>query len=67
MMPKKTLTQDTVMRRIGLSRSTIYKKRIEGTFPQAIKLSDGRIGWHEKDIDEWIDSRPLVKTKKESK
>lgn len=66
-MPKKTLTQDTVMRRIGLSRSTIYKKRIEGTFPQAIQLSDGRIGWHEGDIDEWIDSRPLVNTKKKKK
>jgi prophage regulatory protein len=66
-MPKKTLTQDIVIRRIGLSRSTIYKRRIEGTFPQAIQLSDGRIGWHEEDIDEWIDSRPLANIQKKLK
>jgi prophage regulatory protein len=59
-MASKTLTQDIVIRRTGLSRTTIYKNRIEGTFPQAIQLSEGRIGWKEEDIDKWIDDRPVA-------
>lgn len=44
----------TVLARTGLSRSTIYRKIAEGTFPPRIKISINGAGWRESDIDCWI-------------
>jgi prophage regulatory protein len=44
----------TVLARTGLSRSTIYRKIAEGTFPAQVKISVNGAGWHESDIDLWI-------------
>ena len=44
----------TVLARAGLSRSTIYRKIAEGTFPPRIKISINGAGWKESDIDRWI-------------
>jgi len=44
----------TVLARTGLSRSTIYRKIAEGTFPAQLKISMNGSGWHESDIDRWI-------------
>jgi prophage regulatory protein len=42
----------TVLARTGLSRSTIYRKIGEGTFPAQLKISVNGTGWH--DINRWI-------------
>jgi prophage regulatory protein len=44
----------TVLSRTGLSRSTIYRKIAEGTFPAQLKISTNGTGWHESDINRWI-------------
>jgi prophage regulatory protein len=44
----------TVLARTGLSRSTIYRKIAEGTFPPRIKISINGAGWKESAIDRWI-------------
>jgi prophage regulatory protein len=44
----------TVLSRTGLSRSTIYRKIAEGTFPAQLKISTNGSGWHESDINRWI-------------
>ena len=44
----------TVLARTGLSRSTIYRKIAEGTFPAQIRISANGAGWRESDIDRWI-------------
>ncbi len=44
----------TVLARTGLSRSTIYRKIAEGTFPAQMRISVNGAGWHESDIDRWI-------------
>ena len=44
----------TVLSRTGLSRSTIYRKIADGTFPAQLKISTNGTGWHESDIDRWI-------------
>jgi prophage regulatory protein len=44
----------TVLARIGLSRSTIYRKIAEGTFPPRIKISVNGAGWRESDINRWV-------------
>ncbi len=36
----------TVLARTGLSRSTLYRKISEGTFPRQTKISVRSAGWH---------------------
>src|SRR5262245_46328548 len=45
-----------VLRRIGVSPSTLYRMRTEGRFPAAIELTGkSRIGWRLGDIKAWAD------------
>lgn len=41
----------------GLSRSSIYAKMENETFPTAIKLSERSVGWLEHEIQEWLKNR----------
>jgi predicted DNA-binding transcriptional regulator AlpA len=45
---------------IPYDRSTIYKKRLDGSFPEPLRLSPGTIAWRVSDIEEWLASRPRV-------
>jgi prophage regulatory protein len=52
------LRRKQVETRTGLSRSTIYARIAEGTFPAPINLCGGRaVGWIESEIDTWLRSR----------
>jgi prophage regulatory protein len=44
----------TVLARTGLSRSTLYRKIGEGSFPQQVRISTHGAGWHESAINRWI-------------
>lgn len=44
----------TVLDRTGLSRSTLYRKIAEGTFPRQVPISVNGAGWHESAIKRWI-------------
>jgi len=47
-----------VKARTGLSRSTVYLKISEGTFPSAISLGGKRaVGWIEEEIQTWIENQ----------
>ena len=52
--PDRIIRLRTVLARTGLSRSTIYRKIAEGTFPAQLKISTNGSGWHESDIVSWI-------------
>ena len=45
----------TVLERTGLSRSTVYRKIAEGTFPSQVRISVHGAGWRESAINRWID------------
>ena len=45
----------TVLARTGLSRSTMYRKIAEGTFPSQVKISVHGAGWRESAVNRWID------------
>ena len=56
-VPDVFLPRHEVERRTGLSRSTIYKKMGEGTFPRpAAKVGTRNVRWLERDITAWIQS-----------
>lgn len=44
----------TVLARTGLSRSTVYRKIAEGTFPAQIRIRVHGAGWRESSINRWI-------------
>jgi prophage regulatory protein len=52
--PDRIIRLKTVLVRTGLSRSTIYRKIAEGTFPAQIKISINGVGWRESDVTRWI-------------
>ena len=52
--PDRIVRLKTVLARTALSRSTIYRKIAEGTFPAQIRISVNGAGWRESDIDRWI-------------
>ncbi|MFO1098699.1 MAG: AlpA family phage regulatory protein [Xanthobacteraceae bacterium] len=52
--PDRIIRLKTVLGRTGLSRSTIYRKIAEGTFPPQIRISINGTGWRESDINRWI-------------
>ncbi len=52
--PDRIIRMGTVRYRTGLSRSTIYRKIAEGTFPAQLKISVNGAGCRESDIDRWV-------------
>lgn len=57
-MSETLLTRRQVEARVGLSRSSIYARMKQGTFPKAIHDPDSSIVWWlESEIDAWIQSR----------
>ena len=52
------LTRREVERRTGLSRSTLYRKMRDGTFPVPLKVSERAVRWRDSDIRAYVDSRP---------
>lgn len=52
--PERILRMRTVLQRTGLSRSTIYRKMKDGTFPGQVPISLHGRGWHESAINRWI-------------
>ncbi|MBN9074232.1 MAG: AlpA family transcriptional regulator [Rhizobiales bacterium] len=52
--PDRIVRMKTVLARTGLSKSTIYRKIAEGTFPPQLKISTNGAGWRESDINRWV-------------
>ncbi len=55
--PTRILRLPEVLERTGLSRSTIYVRRAEGSFPQAVSLGGRAVGWVEAEVDDWVRER----------
>jgi len=51
------LRRHMVEARTGLSRSSIYDRIAEGTFPKPIPLGGRSVGWLESEIVEWQKAR----------
>ena len=66
-MAHTILRLPAVRARTGLSRSTIYLRISEDTFPRPIQLGVRSVGWVESEIEEWLEiqiqNRPISKSK----
>ena len=57
--PDRILRINTVLERTGLSRSTLYRKIQQGTFPKQIAISTRCTRWRASAVAEW-DEEPNV-------
>lgn len=60
----RILRLKSVLERTGLSRSTLYRKIQDRTFPRALRISARCTGWRESDIEAWLrdpETYPLVR------
>lgn len=63
-MEKKLLTENDLDEITTLSRTTRYRMRQEGLFPQPISISKRRVAYRANEIEDWIEkfSAKYVKT-----
>ena len=59
------LRRKKVEDRTGLSRSTIYLKMQEGSFPKPINLGPRAVGWIENEIERWLMDRIETRDRQE--
>ena len=55
------LSTKQVVKRTGLSVSTIRRRILVDDFPKPRQLTPNRIGWPDDEIDAWEQSRPTGK------
>jgi len=53
----KILRLTDVKNSTGLSRSTIYPRMAEGSFPRPVNLGGRAVGWLESEVDNWLECR----------
>lgn len=59
-VPKRILRTSDIVKRYGLSKTTLRRMVEAEEFPQPIRLSERTIGWHGHEIEEWLASRERV-------
>jgi len=57
--PDRILRLNAVLDRTGLSRSTLYRKIHDGTFPRQVRIAQRCAGWRESAINDWL-RNPMV-------
>lgn len=55
--PTRILRKPTVIERVALSGTTLWRLERAGKFPKHIQLGANSIGWRESDIEAWIAER----------
>ena len=55
--PFAILDEEKVEAVTSLSRTTRWRRERRGEFPKRVRLSPGRVGWRQADIEAWISSR----------
>ena len=56
-MDTEMLRAPEVMARTGLSRTTIWRKVRDGSFPAPLELSVNSVGWPASEIAAWLKAR----------
>lgn len=49
-----------VLHLVPLSRTSIYNRINDGTFPKARDLGGNVVAWYEQDVLDWIEALPIV-------
>ncbi len=60
--PERLLRHPETLRRIGVSRSTLYRLVRDRHFPRPIRIGRGTMAWPESEITAWIEARKAERT-----
>jgi prophage regulatory protein len=55
-MASTLLKLPAVLTRVAFSRSQLYAKVKEGTFPAPVSLGARAVAWVEEEVDDWVNS-----------
>ena len=53
----RLLKQTEVLTTLGMSRQTLYKWRLAGSFPEPVNVGARALRWRASDVQAWIASR----------
>lgn len=56
-MSESLLRLDAVKARTGLSRSDVYRRIAEGSFPRPVNLSKRMAAWPASEVDAWVSAQ----------
>ena len=56
-MMDRVLRLDDVITTVGMSRSAIYARVVDGRFPAPVKITQRSVGWLESELAQWIGER----------
>jgi prophage regulatory protein len=59
----KIIREPELLKLVGLSRSTLWRRETAGDFPKRRQISNRSVGWVLSEIQQWITSRPLAEGK----
>lgn len=59
-IPARLLRLPQVLALVGLSRSPLYRDIAAGTFPAPVSIGARAVAWHEREVLEWIATRPTA-------
>lgn len=43
--------------RVGLSKSSLYRREVQGKFPRRIRISYNRSAYVESEVEDWLQSK----------
>lgn len=58
----RILRSPQVQAKTGLSRTTLWRRVKDGSFPMPVSLRGNSIGWISDEVDDWIRSLDRVST-----
>lgn len=53
-MEDRLLRLPEVKSKTGMSRTTIYRRMMEGHFPRSVDLGGGTVAWRLSDVNRWM-------------
>jgi len=56
-MARIIIRKAEVVRRTGLSATTIWRLERDGEFPPRVRLTEHSVGWPEVEVERWIADR----------
>lgn len=56
-MSERFISMDEVIDRVSFSKTHIYRKIADGTFPRPVPLGPNKVAFLEREIEEWVAAR----------
>ena len=53
----RLISRTEVLSKTSISQPTLWRLENIGEFPQAIRISKGRVAYSEDEVDAWVESR----------